>query len=646
MEILFLALGLAAIGISAFFAYKSRHDATKCIAAITLGVFFATFFMVLLTQWVKEGKEVFCQPLYAILSSLLYSLKALTGRQDIAQLETMALPPVLKAVYIVLCYICFTLTPILASGLLMTFIGDTGDKIRFILQRAPKCYVFSEINENSLALAAGIKKQDGKKTLVFCNGKTANKAQVAAAKKLGAIVLHKTCDALAVLRRFRRCDFFLIAVDEDRNIRLAEAIIAKQADTKDTSIVINTFMESGTNVKFLESVIKDKTGNANIELRCIDEIALFCNHLIYNHPLYNTKGNGTDISVAIVGCGRTGMRMLKTAYWAGQIDGYRLKIRVYDKDATACENDFRRQCPGLNNEKAIQFVKVDVDSLDFEENLLKPENSGDATYIVVAMGDDQLNLSVADRLYQIYRRHFSFQKERLPEILTRVRSQTKSDSLFHNTSFLKERNIHLFGTTATVFSDKTLFNTEFENLALAVHLTYWDQMPPDKNSDKYAEVLKDFRTSEYDRRSSMAAALHIPAKLWMCDETLRTKENILTPENLRTYSERITNDTKLRERLAINEHKRWNAFMLTEGYLPASIDQMHQYAQSVGSHKDDLSMLHPCIVDWADLDELEHIYNSTYGKSKQFKKYDKAIVEKVSEIWAVAQKMTGGHDHV
>ncbi len=646
MEILFLILGLAAIGIAAFFAYKNRYDAKKCIAAITLGVFFATFFMVLPTQWVKEGKEVFCEPLYAALSSLLYSLKALGGRQDIAQLETMTLSPILKAVYIVLNYICFALAPILASSLILSFVGDTGEKIRFGLQRTPKCYVFSEISENALALAEGIQCKEAKKTIVFCEGKNADKEQVVRAKKLGGIVLYKSCSKLAKLHRFDTCEFFLISTDEDKNISLAEAIIAKQDGSKDIAILINAFMESGTNVKFLESVIKDKNKNTNIELRCIDEIALFCNHLIYNHPLYDTKGNGTDISIAIIGCGRMGMRMLKTAYWAGQIDGYSLKIRVYDKHANACKADFHRQCPGLKDETSIQFVEVDVDSLSFEENLLKPENSEDATYIVVAMGDDQLNLSVSDRLYQIYRRHFSFQKDRLPEILTRVRSQAKSNSLFHNASFLKERNIHLFGTTESVFSDKTLFNTDFENLALAVHLTYWDQMPPDKNALNYTKALKDFRTNEYDRRSSMAAALHIPAKLWMCDDALRTEGPILTPGNLRIYSERIANNTKLRDRLAINEHRRWNAFMLTEGYLPASIDQMHQYAQSVDSHKDDLSMLHPCIVDWADLDNLEHVYNSTYGKSKNFKKYDKAIVEKVSEIWAVAQQMNGVDEYV
>ena len=182
MEILFLVLGLVAIGIAAFFAYKNRHDTKKCIASITLGVFFATFFMVLPTQWVKEGKEVFCEPLYAILSSLLYSLKALGGRQDIAQLETMALPPILLAVYIVLSYICFALAPILASSLILTFVGDSGERIRFALQRNTKCYIFSEISENALALAEGIQCKAGKKTVVFCNGKDADKEQVVKAK--------------------------------------------------------------------------------------------------------------------------------------------------------------------------------------------------------------------------------------------------------------------------------------------------------------------------------------------------------------------------------------------------------------------------------------------------------------------------------
>jgi len=389
----------------------------------------------------------------------------------------------------------------------------------------------------------------------------------------------------------------------------------------------------------LESIIKSKGSNTNIELRCIDEIALFCNHLIYNHPLYDTKGSGKHISVAIVGCGRTGMRMLKTVYWAGQIDGCSLKIRVYDKAANACREDFYRQCPGLKTEKTIEFISADVGAADFCEQLLAPENSGDATYIVVAMGNDQLNLSVSDELYRIYRRHFNFRDQRIPEIFTRVRSRVKADNYSENAKFLEDRHIHLFGTTASVFSDKTLFNTELENLAFAVHLTYWDRLHLDKNTEDYAAVRKDFRTGEYDRRSSMAAALHIPAKLYMCDKIPKTDGNILTAANLQIYADCFANDPELRDRLAMNEHTRWNAFMLSEGYQTATVEQMHQYAVAVGSHKDDLSMVHPCITDWKMLDDLEALYNTTYGKHKEFKKYDRGIVEKLPGIWAAAQQM-------
>lgn len=641
MEILFFVLGVAVMGVAAFFAYKNRYNTSQCIAAITLGVFFSTFFMALPTEWVKEGKEVFCEPLYAVVSSLLYSLKALGGREDIAQMETIELPTVLKAVYIVLNYISFALAPILASGLILSFIGDTGEKLRYFFSRTPKCYVFSEINENAIALAKGIESKPGKKTIVFCNGKAADKALIVKAKMLGAIVLYKSCDALTVGSRFDAYEFNLISADEDRNIHLAEALIAKYANSKNTKIIINAFVESGTNVNFLESVIKSKGKDTNIELRCIDEIALFCNHLVYNHPLYDTKGRGNTVSVAIVGCGRTGMRMLKTAYWAGQIDGYSLKIRVYDKAANACRQQFNRQCPGLKNEDTIKFITADVGSAAFEEQLLDPENSADATYIVVAMGDDHLNLSAADELYRIYRRHFDFQDRYMPEIFTRVCSQAKSSNYLKNEGFLESRHIHLFGTTASVFSDKTLFDTELENLAFAVHLTYWGALQLDKNTERYAQIIKDFKTSEYDRRSSMAVALHIPAKLCMCDQIPKTGGNILTAENLRIYAGCVSKDEALRCRLAINEHDRWNAFVLSEGYQPATFEQMHKYAEEVGSHKDDLSMLHPCITDWDTLDVLEKLYNSTYGKSKEFKKYDKEIVERVPEIWAVAQRMNG-----
>lgn len=639
------AIGLAIFALSVFFAFKNRNDTSKWIFCIMIGIFFSTFFMILPTEWIKAGKELSNATLYPLLSSLFYSFKTLGGRQEIMQLETMPLPGLAKSIYIVFNYLIFVAAPVLTSGLLLSFFGDMGGIMQYIFRFAPKskCYVFSEINENSLALVKGIKNTPNRKTIVFCNTKKVEKDLLAQAKALGAILLYKPCKDIKISWRFQIYEFCLISACEDNNIELAEAIIATNDKLKKHKIIINAFIESGTNVKFLEDVVAKNKENLAIELRCIDEIALFCNDLVYKHPLYCTKKHGNHISVAIIGCGRTGMRMLKTVYWAGQIDGYTLKIRIYDKNADKVREKFYQQCPGLKGENSIQFVKADVDTLDFKVKLLEKDNSLDATYIVVTMGDDQLNFSIADELYKIYRRSNCFDDENMPEIFARVRSNLKSQSYFNNADFLNKRHIHLFGTTESIFSEKTLFNTALENLAFAVHLAYWKRLKEEKGSSAYEEAYLDFKTNEYNRRSSMATALHIPAKLHMCDDSVKNIENIFSEEliqSIKKYAGKIL-DNKVLERIARSEHDRWNAFMLSEGYQPTSKEEMLQYCKITKNHKDELSMLHPCITDWESLDDLSTAFNSACGINKNFKSSDEDIVKDIPEIIQKAKNMNG-----
>lgn len=638
-EFISITIAFIVFIIAIFFAVKNRNNMSKWISCVLLGVFFATFFMVLPTAWINEGKTVECPILYSALSSLLYSFKALGGRQDIAQIETIALSGIFKTFYIYFNYIIFTLAPILASSLILSFIADFGDKIKYFFAFSKNVYVFSEINENSLSLAEGLLNNKEKTAIIFCKTKDAKKEDITKARKLGAILFHKSCEDIKTNKKHKKFEFCIINHDEDANLKIAETLVTKHSKSN-RKVTINTFIESGTGVKLLENVSKTK-GENNIELRCIDEIAFFCNHLIFNHPLYDTKGNGKNISVAIIGCGRTGMRMLKTVYWAGQIEGYSLKIRVYDKDACKIEKNFYRECPGLKDNQTIKFIETNVDTLDFQEKLLNQENSKDATYIIVAMGDDQLNLSVADDISKIYRKNRNFGKDQMPEIFARVRSKDKTGPYFNDTSFLKERNINLFGTTESIFSDTTLFNTELENMAFAVHLAYWERTDKDKNSAEFKEVYNDFKTSEYERRSSMAAALHIPAKLCICDEIPKNDNNILTDKNIDIFEKSIKTNDKLLEKLMRNEHDRWNAFMLTEGYIPASLEEMMQYSKITKNHRDDLSMLHPCITDWDSLDILENAFNTAYNKNKHFKYYDKEIVEKIPVIYKIAKSRKG-----
>ena len=196
LDYIFPIIALVIIAIAVRFAIKERHDTKEFIAFITLGIFFSTFFMVLPTEWVKEGKVVVSQPLYEIISSLLYSFKTLGGRQDIAQLESIGLSGVLKVIYVVINYISFLLAPILASSLILTFVGDFGEKLKLFFSFTKSRHIFSALNHNSLQLAKGIMSKNKKTTVIFCNTKNVDKSLVGEARKEGFITLYKPCENL------------------------------------------------------------------------------------------------------------------------------------------------------------------------------------------------------------------------------------------------------------------------------------------------------------------------------------------------------------------------------------------------------------------------------------------------------------------
>lgn len=748
MDVIFLISGLVAFAISLFFAYKKRHDTSKLIASITLGILFATFIMVLPTEWVKEGKIVENTTLYSILSSLLYSFKTLGGRQDIAQLETIALSGILKTVYIVINYIMFALAPILASSLVLSFVGDFGEKIRYFFSWTQKHYVFSEVNENSIELAKGIKRTDGSKTLVFCNCKGKDKDLLAEAKKLGGITLYKSSKNLKLF--FKNYEFYFISENEDDNIALTEDIIVRKEKLKKHNIIVNTFAQGGTNIEVIESMIakkpcavfesthtkliekaieivntapktkivffnaceecaefdsfkneysaklkqvafetypsvwentelsdefkgyditlyypKEKINDEGeketvaaqkglgynnghlvtewqeepLKIRFVDEIALFCNDLLFKHPLFDLPEGRRDISVLIVGCGRLGTQILKTVAWCGQIDGYTLKIRVLDKKATcdnknstettSIEKEFYSRYPEMKNYD-IKFENVDFESIEFED---KVKECSDATFVCVATGSDELNISTAENIYRIFRRNYTGYT---PPIFTRIRKIIKSDNFYKKGYYLYDRKIHLFGTTSSIFSNETLFNSQLENLAFAVHLCYNWALDKPKSSFEYKKALYDFYTSEYSRRSSMAAALHIPYKL-------KAIENIMTEQDKEcSFQEFIKNDSN-KLILMKNEHERWNAFMRSEGFRSVDFETVKKYAPHTRSHKDESAKLHPCITGWDELDELQEQYNrlqkQLYLKKSNFKEYDEKIVVETPDIIKRAEKL-------
>ena len=775
MALVCFIIGILIVALSIAFAVKNRHNTKKWIASVTVGVFFSTLFMVFPTAWIKEGHSVEFPILYRFISALFYTFKALGGRQDISQIESIGLSGWLKSLYVVINYCSFVTAPVLASSLLLSFFGDTLQKIQYWLSFAPTCCVFSELNENSIALAKSVKDGKGREIIVFCKTKKVDEELTERARKLGGILLYTSCTKLNIDFKFKKhkYEFYLIAEDEDKNIQDAEKFISRKEKLKNRTVITNVFTQGMTNVEILENMIpakplcrifdtlnetslafidkkarkgdiaiflntkedKDsklkfgKTAKENtvyfckgnlsakvlsdiddlksfirvdyrkfqcvleseepdstvdkpkyrgkavrirnrifgekmidgwleerFQMRFIDEIDLFCNQQILDHPLYNLPSDKKEIIVMIVGCGYWGMHMLKTIVWAGQIQGYSLKIYVYDKESSEIKGSFYQQCPELDNKKilkenTIHFVQADFMSDDFEDKI---KDSLNATYVCVATGDDKLNFTVSEKLYRIFRRN-AIKKNKpdlyTPKIFTRVRKSIKSDN-YSKSSYLKERGIYLFGTADSFFSKGTLFNTQFEKLAFATHLCYCDVLGKEQNDADYQLAKRDFYSNEYNRRSSMATALHFGAKILTCNGVIpekdkptsdkKTKTEAFSDEDINAYKNNLD---KAKDVLIKNEHNRWNCFIASEGWHCATISEMQNYIPTTNSHKDDLSKSHACLLTFDDLDNLQKEYDKYRElknkklKERNFKSEDEKIIMSLPNIVEEAKKM-------
>ncbi len=616
------ALGVLTALIAAVRVYFTRYDAKKCSATILLGVLAATFWLILPVIELSGGESSVADGLYRVLVAFFYSFKSLGGGQDVALTNGIVLSGALKYAYIFLCYFMFFLAPIVSSTLIVSCFGDMGERIRYCLKFSKRCYVFSDLNGNSLAIAEGIKKADRKAAIVFCGTKESDKALITKAKTLGGICYYRSVVDFKVGCFHKNYEFYLVSDNEDTNVSYAAELIAKNSDVKKDKITVNAFESSGVNIDIVESLTKN-----NINLRFIDKCALLCNQIIFTHPLYDIPKDQTEISVMIIGCGETGKRMLKTVVWCGQMDGYTLKIRAYDTGAKQIEGEFFGEAPELKSRAYdIKFVEADIKSADFEKSI---KDSLDATYVFISTGDDGLNLETAVKLRGIFRRNTG-RYDLQPKILTRVRDDFKTANI-RKSPYLNDRNIVAFGNVTDLFREKMPFETKFERLSLGVHLAYCDMLGADTESSEFKASCDAFYSQEYNRRSSMATALHIASKLRSVG-VLAPSEYELTNEVADCLEEAIKDNEELVLRLARNEHLRWNAFFKSEGYLGVDFKEVKKYVPTVGKHKDILSKTHPCITKWGNLDSLSEKYNALSGRNEDFKASDIKIIKAIPDI--------------
>ena len=318
------------------------------------------------------------------------------------------------------------LTPIVWGSFLLSLFETFSSWIAYqIFHFFVPVYIFSELNENSLVLAENIKSSKSNRCLcVFCDvGENVSSELKEKVKETGCLLFKKSELNYFKSPAFSQ-SFFEISENQDENLSHAKDFILKYTEKykdQDYSLVKVFLFSEQEETPFVLSSIDKKC----LPVILINRNRFIVNDLFFKYPLYKAiNKSDKTLSLLILGAGKVGQEILKTAVWCSQIGkDYRLKFTVLDKDADRAEQRLRLDCPELFcGEYDISFIHSDVACIDFIEKI--KSHSPEANYICVCLGNDELNIQTAFQL-TIYA-HRNSSKKTFPFIAVQVKDKINS----------------------------------------------------------------------------------------------------------------------------------------------------------------------------------------------------------------------------
>lgn len=576
--ILAVAILLAAIIVSLWLKRtKTQKGIVTPLNCMLAGCFLSAFLLFVPIYYNDLVRKEF-SVLKTLLLSLLDTINLFTVNVDssIVSEGVGAAPAWLSGYYSVFAFILYVIAPVMTFGFLLSFLKNISAYLRYLFSYGKPLYIFSELNEKSIALATDIVKNHGKVRILFGNVFEKNEETsfelIEQARKLGAICFKKDVTAvdLKMHSKKREIHIFVMGKDEMENLNHAIYFIDHYKERKSTFLYLLT---NGIESELLLAG-KDK---GHMRVRRINEPAALITRVLYEEgtdifdsalPVSSTE---KKITAVVVGMGSYGTEMVKALSWYCQMDGYSVQIHAFDKDKLA-EERFSALCPELmGGEYAITVHgDVDIETKAFATEIAKLNH---ATYVFVALGSDSENIKAAVQLRMLFERNGA-----KPKIHAVVYNSEVKEALQNVTNFNGQPyNIDFTGDVQTSYSEKVVMDFEVEEEALQRHLKWGEE--------------EAFWKYEYNYRSSIASALHMRARIH-CGIPGATKA-----------TEELT--TKERDIIEQLEHRRWNAYMRAEGYV---------YSGSPNKEtRNDLGKMHHNLSDFSELSEADKRKDSQVG---------------------------------
>lgn len=473
------------------------------------------------------------------------------------------------------------MAPIIGGALALEVISRSFPKVRlgwmYCQFWRPKCF-FSELSSASIALAKSIYQRDKQKILIFTDAYVSAADEkkyelLLEAKQLGAVCVRDDLAHLAKPRWVKR-EFYLMDDNEFENLRTLKDLTEKRnvRFLKDALVYlfvqtdayvqiekqINLDLDSEKNKKYFKRkkkpVIIPVNSYRNLVHNLFDDVPLF-------EPLIR-KQDPSQLTLTILGTGTIGTEAFLSAYWISQMlvsvnaNGSKtlkpcdvtvnvvstepeqafwsridyinpeIKSTVQMLDAVSTSNYFID--PGSQETCktycAVRYIQSNVKCgdfwSDFDQNkkaLLKTD------YYIVALGNDEDNILVADKLHLLVGKKYLEEAARADIAQSVIIAYAVFDSelaaaLNKSKRYQTEQKtniyMHAFGTLTDVYSCDNICMSKKHLEALEVGTGYRNV---NHRRDHIADNVDRARKQEngnYNYWSDLSRALHIQYKVF------------------------------------------------------------------------------------------------------------------------------------
>ncbi len=536
----------------------------------------------------------------SILNCLVFSAQMFTfgvnGKELVEIIYTIS--EKISYFYIICVWAVYLVSPVLMVSVVLSFIKKGLDRLSLKTLSKKDIYIISEKNENSLILASDIIKSRENSVVIFSktDSEDISSRQLCVGKS--------EFEILKLLNKNNNVHICFNDTDSGILLDKLKSFILGDITKK---VEICVFTDNEIVFEVVDGINKTLE---NLYIKIISVNAILMKNILWDYPLYKSMNKKEELNVSVFGVGEFGGYFAKNTLWCGVLPFCKLKLNLIDKDSE--EDIFGRVSDNIPKEYFdIEVFSENIHASDLNEKLEKTRVVN-SDYILVAMGNDDLNIKVSRKLRLYFGRN-----GRNPFILTVLKNQSKFSVM---KDVLKNEGIEVTGGALNIYGYKYIFEDRFFDKAYKIYDFIC------KNYNEVATIEGFYKQSQLDILSSYASAIHNKYKVF----ALTGKENPTAEE----INDKLTHN---RSSLVETEHQRWVNFEVLKGYVGVPQDKLYDFlinnSTSKKRHRNDELKIHACITDVAGVKKLDQMLEENFNKKPNLIKNDEDIIDNLADLY-------------